>query len=228
MVGRKILIWDVPTRLFHWLLVISFAGAFVTADSERHRDLHILFGSTLVGLIAFRLVWGVLGTRHARFRSFAFGPRAVLRDLRSIATLNPVRHVGHTPAGSVAIWLMLGLGLLVGASGYGAYDAGPEWLEDAHAALAWTLLAVVMVHVLGVVVSSVLHRENLVGAMFTGRKRGDASQAIRGPRWITAGVLALLVLALWLDLVSIPGLDFRRGPSAIVDGAGGARHQRDD
>lgn len=228
MTGPKILIWDVPTRLFHWLLVTSFAGAFATADSERHRDLHILFGSTLVGLIAFRLVWGVLGTRYARFRSFAFPTRAVLRDLRSIATLNPVRHVGHTPAGSVAIWLMLGLGLLVGAFGYGAYDAGPDWLEDAHAALAWTLLAVVVVHVLGVALSSVLHRENLVGAMITGRKRGEASQAIRGSRWITAGALALLVLALWLDLVSIPGLDFRGGPTAIVGAAGEARHQPDD
>jgi cytochrome b len=228
MVGRKILIWDVPTRLFHWLLVAAFAGAFVTADSERHRDLHILFGSTLVGLIAFRLVWGALGTRYARFGSFAFGPRAVLRDLRSIATLNPVRHVGHTPAGSVAIWLMLGLGLLVGASGYGAYDAGPDGLEDAHAALAWTLLAVVVGHVLGVALSSVLHRENLVGAMITGRKRGEASQAIPGARWITGGALALLVLALWLDLVSIPGLDFRPGPTAIVGAAGEARHPPDD
>jgi cytochrome b len=166
-------VWDVPTRLIHWLLVASFAGAFATADSERHRDLHVLFGLAMVVLVALRLIWGVLGNRHARLGGLLFGPRAVLRYLRSIATLRPVRYLGHTPAGSWAIWLMLGLGILAGATGYGAYEGGGEWL-DVHEALAWALLAVVVVHVAGVALSSLLHRENLVAAMITGRKRaGD-------------------------------------------------------
>jgi cytochrome b len=210
-----ILVWDLPVRLVHWLLVASFAGAFLTADSERQRVLHVLFGVTLVGLIVFRIVWGLVGTRHARFGSFAFGPRAVLRYLWSIATLEPVRYLGHTPAGSWAIWLMLALGIAVGVTGHGAYTGGPEWLEDAHEALAWSLLAVVVVHVAGVLLSSVLHRENLVAAMITGRKRGDATQAIRGSRWVVGVVLAAVVLAFWLDLVSIPGVDIR--PANVVD-----------
>jgi len=207
MSTRRILVWDIPTRLVHWLLVASFAGAFVTADSERLRVLHVMFGVTLLALIAFRLVWGVAGTRYARFRSFAYGPRAVLRYLWSLATLKPVRHVGHPPAASWVIWLMLGLGLLVGVTGYGAYNDGPEWLEDAHEALAWTLLAVVVVHVAGVLVSSLLHRENLVAAMITGRKRGASSEAIRTSRWLVGAAVAALVLALWLDVVPVPGLD---------------------
>jgi cytochrome b len=225
---RTILVWDLPTRLGHWLLVASFAGAFLTADSERQRHLHVLFGVTLVGLIAFRLVWGVVGTRYARFRSFAFGPRAVLRYLWSIATLRSVRYVGHTPAGSWAIWLMLALGIMVGVTGYGAYNGGGEWAEETHEAFAWALLGVVIVHVAGVVLSSVLHRENLVAAMITGRKRGAATEAIRGPRWIVGAAVAALVAALWLDLVSIPGLDAGAGAAETVHARDAALHEEDD
>jgi cytochrome b len=228
MSTKKVLVWDVPVRLVHWLLVASFAGAFLTGESERLRLVHMLFGTTLAGLVVFRLVWGIVGTRHARFASFAFGPRAVLRYLRSLATLKPVRYVGHTPAGSWAIWLMLGLGLAVGATGYGAYAGGAEWLEDAHGALAWTLLAIVVVHVAGVALGSVLHRENLVVAMLTGRKRGDAADAIPRSRWLVGAAVAALVLALWLDVVSIPGLPMRPSVAKGVDGSHATVHQEDD
>lgn len=215
-------VWDVPTRLVHWLLVVSFAGAWLTADSERHRDLHVMFGVTMMVVILFRLAWGLVGTRYARFASFAFGPGAVVQYLWALATFRPVRHVGHTPAGSWAIWLMLVLGLVVGASGYALSVDGAEWLEDAHEALAMTLLAVAVVHVLGVTVSSVLHRENLVGAMITGRKRGDASEAIRRPHWLIGAALLALVLALWLEALPVPGID--RAPAASERGA----HEEDD
>lgn len=204
---RTILVWDAPTRLFHWLLVLSFAGAFFTGDSERHRDLHVMFGATMLVLIAFRLVWGVAGTRYARFGAFAFGPRAVLRYLASLATLeSPAHYLGHTPAGSWAIWLMLSLGVLVGITGFATYnEVAGKWVEEAHAALAWTLLAAVGGHVAGVLLSSVLHRENLVGATITGRKRGEAHQGIPRARWLVGAGLAALILALWLDVVSLPG-----------------------
>lgn len=228
MSTKKVLVWDVPVRLVHWLLVASFAGAFLTAESERLRAVHVLFGTTLVGLILFRLLWGVVGTRYARFASFAFGPRAVLRYLRSIATLKSVRYIGHTPAGSWAIWLMLGLGVALAATGYGAYAGGAEWLEDTHGALAWALLAVVVVHVAGATVSSVLHGENLVAAMLTGRKRGEATDAIPRARWLVGAAVAALVLAFWLDLVSIPGLPMRPGVAKSVDGGHAAVHQEDD
>ena len=228
MSTKKVLVWDVPVRLVHWLLVASFAGAFLTAESERLRAVHVLFGATLAGLIVFRLMWGIVGTRYARFASFAFGPRAVLRYLSSVATLKSVRYIGHTPAGSWAIWLMLGLGLAVGATGYGAYAGGAEWLEDAHGALAWALLAVVVVHVAGVALGSVLHRENLVVAMLTGRKRGEASDSIPRSHWLMGAAVAALVLALWLNLVSIPGLPMRASVAKGVERGHAAVHQEDD
>jgi cytochrome b len=224
---RKILVWDVPTRVFHWLLVLAFVGAFVTADSERQRALHVGFGVTMLALIAFRLVWGVVGTRYARFTSFAFGPRAVLSYLLGVARPGARRYLGHTPAGSWAIWAMLGLGIVVGLTGYGALNDGPEWLEDAHGALAWTLLAAVGVHVAGVVLSSLLHRENLVAAMVTGRKRGDVRHAIRRSRWLVGAALAAAVLAIWLDVVPVPGLDGGRAGGSVRQ-AIGDRSEEDD
>lgn len=227
MALRKILVWDAPTRVFHWLLVVSFAGAFLTADSERHRDLHVLFGATMLVLIAFRLLWGMAGTRYARFTSFVFGPRAVLHYLGSLATLRGVRYVGHTPAGSWAIWAMLGLGVLVGVTGYVAYNDGADAVAEAHEAVAWTLLAVVGVHVVGVLLSSVLHRENLTGAMITGRKRGAPAQAILGSRWLVGAALLALIAALWLDVVSIPGLSVGRNAPVVGQASGDDAHERD-
>ena len=79
MTASKVRVWDVPTRLFHWALALSFLGAFVTSDTERLRDVHTWFGYAMLGLVAFRLLWGLVGTRYARFRSFAHGPRSVAR-----------------------------------------------------------------------------------------------------------------------------------------------------
>src|SRR5581483_3604771 len=106
----KVLVWDVPTRVFHWLLALSFVGAFATAESERYRDVHVLLGYTVAGLIAFRLAWGLVGTRYARFRAFAFGPRRVLTYVKSLFGRAPQHYVGHNPAGSVAIYALLALG----------------------------------------------------------------------------------------------------------------------
>jgi cytochrome b len=196
---KRILVWDAPTRLFHWLLAASFAGAFLTGDSERWRDVHLLLGYTVAGLIGFRLVWGLIGTRYARFRSFLFSPREMLRYLRSLAAGSPQHHLGHNPAGSLAIFLLLALGLMTAATGYATYnELGGEWLAELHEACAFAMLAVVGVHIAGVVVSSLLHRENLVRAMITGRKAGEPSQSIRRSHaWLAAGMLAV-VAAFWV------------------------------
>src|SRR6185436_18145870 len=163
MEKRKVLVWDLPTRVFHWLLALSFAGAFLTAESERYRDVHVMLGYTMLGLVVFRLVWGLVGTRYARFGSFAFGPRSVLIYLKSLFTRSPQHYMGHNPAGSWAIYALLALSLLAGATGYATYqDIGGHGMEDVHEALANTLLGLVFVHIAGVVLSSVVHCENLV------------------------------------------------------------------
>ena len=203
----RILVWDLPVRLFHWLLALSFAGAFLTAESERVRDLHVAFGYTFMALLAFRLVWGLIGTRHARFASFAYGPKAVLAYVRSLPTRTPLHFVGHNPAGSWAIFAMLALGIAIGVSGYVLYeDAGGRWTESLHEGAANAMLALVVVHVAAVLVSSLLHRENLVAAMVTGRKRGAASEGIGRSRFAaaTAAVVAFAVAALWGAAYGLP------------------------
>jgi len=164
-------VWDLLVRVFHWSFAASFAGAWLTAESERWRDVHVFLGYAMLGLVAFRLLWGVVGPRHARFSSFVRGPAAIARYLRSLLSGSPEHHLGHNPAGAVAIVLLLALALLAGASGWAVYnDLGGEWLEESHEFLAGAMLAVVGVHLAGVAVASWLHRENLVASMLTGRK----------------------------------------------------------
>jgi cytochrome b len=200
--ATRILVWDMPTRLFHWLLAASFAGAFLTAESERYRDVHVALGYLMLALIGFRILWGLVGTRYARFRSFAFGPSQVLSYLRSLLRRTPQHYVGHNPAGSWVIYGLLALGVLTGVTGYAAYnELGGDAFEELHEALANAMLALVALHVGGVVVSSLLHRENLVASMLSGYKSGAAAQGIRNARWLTGTLLVAGAVALWIGVL---------------------------
>ena len=120
--GRKVLVWDAPVRVFHWLMVASFAGAYLTAESERWRLAHVTLGYTMAGLVLFRILWGLVGTRHARFSSFVRGPRAIKSYLVALLRGRPEHHVGHNPAGALAILLLLGLTLAITASGWATFN----------------------------------------------------------------------------------------------------------
>ena len=197
MSTQRILVWDIPTRLFHWLLAGSFAGAYLTSESERLAAIHVGCGYALLGLIGFRLIYGLVGSRYARFSEFVRGPGAVIKYLKSLLSGHPQRFVGHNPAGAVAIVLLLVLGLATGASGFAMYnELGGEWLEDVHEACANAMLAVVILHVLGVIASSVLHKENLARAMVTGRKEGAPDEGIKRSHGFFALLLAAAVAAL--------------------------------
>jgi cytochrome b len=155
---------------------------------------HAFTGGTVVGVILFRLLWGFVGTRHARFASFVRGPKAALDYVFGLLRGDESKYAGHNAAGGWAILALLTLGLLTGASGWLVYqDMGGEWLEEVHEALASGMLAVAALHVAGVVVSSLAHRENLVRAMFTGFKQGRPDEAISGAR-----PLVLLLLLGWV------------------------------
>jgi cytochrome b len=202
----RILVWDLPTRVFHWLLAASFAGAFLTAESERYRDVHVALGYTVLGLLAFRLVWAFVGTRYARLSSFAFSPKAVVAYLKSLATTRPMHYVGHNPAGSWSIYLVVALGLVTGLTGYAVrQELAGHWLEELHEGAANAMLAMVVLHVAGVILSSVLHRENLARAMVTGYKHGRPGQGIGRTRWPVALVLAGSVAVLWSGVLEAPG-----------------------
>src|SRR5689334_16546404 len=201
----KVLVWDAPTRVFHWALALSFAGAFLTAESERLRDVHVMLGYTVVGLIVFRLIWGLIGSRYARFSSFAYGPRAVFEYLRSLLTRNPQPYLGHNPAGSLVIYALLLLGLATGVTGYLHYnEIGGKGVEELHEGLAYAMLRLVGLHIAAVIVSSVVHRENLVSSMVTGYKRGEPASRILRARWIVAAALVAGIAALWTGVVQVP------------------------
>lgn len=196
--ARRILVWDAPVRAFHWLMVLCFAGAWITAESERWRLLHVTLGYTMAGLVGFRLLWGFVGTRHARFRHFVRGPKAVWRYVGSLLRGEPERHTGHNPAGALAIVGLLGLATAVTFTGWATYnEVWAGWPEDLHEGAANAMLALAGLHVAGVVVASWTHRENLVGAMLSGRKAGPPDQALRRAWHGVAALMAAAVLAFW-------------------------------
>ncbi len=203
----SILVWDLPVRVFHWLLAASFGGAWITAESERWRLMHVTLGYTLAGLVVFRLLWGVLGTRHARFANFVRGPGSVWRYLRSLVRAEPEHHAGHNPAGSWAIVALMTAALAVAVSGWAVYgDIGGDILEEVHEFAANLMIGIVVVHLAGVVTSSWLHRENLVRAMVTGRKNGRPEDGITAA-WRSVGALMIVaVLGFWVaQWQSAPG-----------------------
>ena len=163
-------VWDPVVRVFHWGTVALFATAFLSSDSKW---LHEPVGYASLALVAVRVVWGFVGTRHARFADFVTSPRAVLRYLRALLAGEAPRHLGHNPAGGTMIVVLLVLLAVTGVSGWLSETDrffGVDWVSHLHHRAAHLLLLCVAVHVLGVVVSSFLHRENLVLAMITGRK----------------------------------------------------------
>jgi cytochrome b len=167
----RLRVWDRPVRLLHWSLVASVAGAWIT----RHRldDVHAYWGYAALCIVGLRLSWGLVGGRYARFTQFVRPWQPTWAYLRGVIAGHAPRYIGHNPLGGwMVVALMSCLGLL-GFTGW-LYTTdmfwGYGWLANLHWGLAWALLALVALHVSGVVFTSVKHRENLVRAMLTGNK----------------------------------------------------------
>ncbi len=197
--NNRILVWDLPTRVFHGLLVVSFTGAYLTAESERLQLYHLTLGYTLAGLIVFRLVWGIWGTHYAQFRRFLPSLNKSWQYVLSLVGKAQAPHyVGHNPLGALAIYALLLLSIAVSVTGY-AYlqDMGGDWMAEEHGIIAKMMLALVGLHILGVVISSVAHQENLIRGMLDGHKKGEDAQAIKAPLNIVGILLLLAVVAFW-------------------------------
>lgn len=191
---QKILVWDLPVRLGHWLMVGGFCLAWLTGDSETFRLVHVIAGATVLGVATFRLPWGFIGSRYARFVDFVHGPAKVKDYFFSMLRLQPAHHVGHNPAGGWAIVVLLALAILTGLAGWAIYnDFGGHWLEEVHEGLATAMLTMVIVHIAGVVSGSLLHGENLARAMVNGCKQGSAEEAIQ-----SACPFAAFLLLIWV------------------------------
>ena len=195
-------VWDWPVRVFHWTLAASVIGAYVTGESEDFERLHHTLGWVAAGLIAFRVVWGLVGTRYARFSEFIRGPAQVWAYIKSLRSGQPQHFVGHNPVGAVAVILLMGLTALSIYTGWLALaEDAAEWLEEAHEIAANTLITVVLVHVIGVLWSSRTHGENLFKAMLTGRKTAPIEAGIHR-NWGVLG-LAMLMAVAWFVFLEL-------------------------
>jgi cytochrome b len=169
---KTVRVWDPFVRIFHWSLVGLFAVAFVTGDEIEW--LHVRIGYAIAALVALRVVWGFVGSRHARFSDFVRSPRDTATYLRQAALWQAPRHLGHNPAGGIMVVALLVMIAGIAATGFAmTTDAfwGSEWVEDLHEGLVYTTIGLIVLHVAGVVFSGLEHGENLVRAMITGLKR---------------------------------------------------------
>jgi len=213
---QYIKVWDIAIRVFHWTLVGCYALAFIS--SENIPKLHVFFGYSVLFLVLFRIVYGFVGTRYARFSDFLYQPAKIIDYLKGLLIGRPKHYIGHNPAGGFMIIILL-LSLLsltlTGLKAYGVKGHGPlakheisfmtnafadsddqknndeydsrkrrsqknhrteknekdEFWKEVHETIAYFTLFFVLIHIMGVLVSSLVHRENLIKAMITGRKQ---------------------------------------------------------
>lgn len=186
-IDNTITVWDPLVRIFHWSLVLTFFLAYVTEDSWE--NIHVIAGYIVAALVGFRLIWGVIGTRRARFTRFVKSPQAVLDYLKQMIRFKVPHYLGHNPAAAAMIVCLLISLIMISISGLmiiAGEGEGPlagtifasvnhELAEEIHELFANFTLLLVFLHVAGVLFSSFLEKENLIRAMITGRKKENSS-----------------------------------------------------
>ena len=205
----QVKVWDPLVRIFHWTLVLAFAASYLTGDEwDDWGDIHEVSGYIVLGLIIFRIIWGFVGSKYARFSNFIYSPSVVIDYLKSLLTTHPKHYLGHNPAGGwMVVLLLLGI-LTTGITGLkvlavehqegplaqvniqvpslistaearkapggemeeGEGEEGEDFWKEIHELAGNFTLFLIIVHILGVIVSSRLHKENLARAMVTGNK----------------------------------------------------------
>ena len=181
----EIKVWDIFVRVFHWSLVATFLIAYLSGD--HFMTIHVWIGYLVAALVSLRIVWGFVGTRYARFSSFVYRPRQVIQYGRDLLRLGGRRYIGHSPAGGAMVIALLVMILLIVATGLLALavleNAGPlagyvatsrsvgRFWKGVHELLANLTLGLVLLHICGVLWASFVHGENLIRAMWNGRKK---------------------------------------------------------
>ena len=168
----KVKVWDLLTRLFHWSLVLAFAIAWLTEDD--FKDLHELAGYTVLGLIAFRVIYGFIGPKYSRFSDFVKSPEIVKAYLFNLLAGRHESHLGHNPAAGYMVIALLASVTCAALTGWMMeIDMfwGYEWVEEIHEAMASLALGLVYIHIAGVIVMSLVEKQNLAKSMLTGLKQ---------------------------------------------------------
>ena len=211
MIGGKVAVWDLPTRLFHWALVLLIPALWWTGEEHLH-DLHFLLGEVALGLLLFRLFWGLFGSSTARFAGFVRGPGAILAYLRGSRPAG----IGHNPLGALSVLILLfllanvvGLGLF--ATDEDGLDPAPlahlvsydsaRILTERHEQVFWILVGFIALHVAAILYYLLVKRDDLVTPMVTGSRAMPAGggEMIGAPLWrfvLASGLAVILTLAI--------------------------------
>jgi cytochrome b len=231
------MVWDAPTRIFHWLLVIATVTAFVTGFvlPQWWLDAHLSAGYTIIGLLVFRFIWAAFGSEYSRLGSFTYSPSETLGHVRGVLLLSPRHYIGHNPAGAAMIFALAFVlcalvvtGLLIEGgeekigplAGITTYAIG-NVAKSLHQVLVWVLSLMVAGHIAGVIIESVLSRENLVASMISGYKvipGGAPLPPLRRPRWRAALLSWTIVVAAGTLMLALLGRLPPRGiPTEVVN-----------
>jgi cytochrome b len=216
-------VWDLPVRVFHWALAVAFVGAYVTNRlGVNYFKYHVWFGYAVIVLVVFRLVWGIVGTHHARFGNFVRGPIATLRYTWQWLRGKEQHHAGHNPLGAWMVLLLLVTLFVQAFSGlfgddqimnlgplYGYVEAETSaTLTSLHRQLFYWIVGAVVLHVLAVIAHIVIKKDNLVRAMITGHKPAskisEAEAIVTSRTWLAVLLVGVLTLALAWVVSSAP------------------------
>lgn len=211
MSDNKKLIWDIPTRLFHWGIVVTLAYSWYSMEIEENLDRHFVSGYIALGLIVFRILWGLIGSRYAKFSSFTFRPSETAAYAKSLFTRDGGKYAGHNPMGGLSVFALLLVILVQAGTGMFADDeyyyfaplnkfVSPETatsLTQFHGTNAKVILALALLHIVAILFYRLYKKEKLVIAMITGKKPDEQDQyeAIPGSRLPVAIILATVVAA---------------------------------
>lgn len=218
----KQLIWDLPTRIFHWAfagsILLAFGFGKFSSEHSVYFGLHMVFGVLAGLLLLWRVIWGIAGTKHARFASLLFSPGRIIEYFRSVISGKGQYFAGHNPGSSVSIWAMLILAGLAVLSGLSMGFLG-ETFEEVHEIVTVLVIAAAAFHIAGVILASFMHSESYLASMLTGRKTADPGEQISSARPAAALLMVLLTAGamtyVWrgFDLntrtFSAPGTSFR-------------------
>lgn len=204
--SKRMMSWDAAVMVSHWLLAICFVGAVITQDSEKYRLLHVTMGYTMFGLVAFRLVWGFVGGKYARFNSIYPRIKKVIEYLQSLFTAEPQAFIGFHAIGFLAAYLLLAVILMVTISGYIVYEElGPDLFEDLHETLGNLLIAIVGIHIGGVVINAVIQKVKLamsVEQAGVAKRVAATIERSRPYKWMAA-LIILAVTYFWVIQIKL-------------------------
>ena len=226
---KAVPVWDLPTRLFHWLLALSVGTNLIVEPRGGWQfPVHVAAGCTALALVLFRVVWGLIGSRHSLFGDFVRSPAIVLQHLRAVLKLRQEPHAGHNPLGG---WMVVTLlAMVLATAGTGLFSAtrrgqggpfagllGGEGLSGIHEMLGNLMTFLVILHLCGVALHYLVVRDNIIGAMITGRKRLNAAAATAEPPLVSLWrAVVPAVLALALDAYLWSHADFAAGDRAAI------------